>query len=203
MMLVEDNTIVCREEKIENIINNYFTNIATHLKLKPTKIDPKANLESIIDTFQNYGSLQRIKLANFRSKSGLKFNSVSELDVKKEIFNLYSKKATKKGDIPTKILKKSINAYLSELTIFINDCLKRGVFPDDLELADITPILKKEDSLNKENYGHVSILPRLSKVFEKQIDSFMKNNFSFYLCGFRKNHNGQYSLLKMIENWKK
>ena len=110
MMLVEDNTIVRREEKIENIINNYFTNIATHLKLKPTKIDPKANLESIIDTFQNYGSLQRIKLANFRSKSGLKFNSVSELDVKKEIFNLYSKKATKKGDIPTKILKKSINA---------------------------------------------------------------------------------------------
>ena len=36
------------------IMNNYFTNITTHLKLKPTKIDPKANLESIIDTFQNH-----------------------------------------------------------------------------------------------------------------------------------------------------
>ena len=207
MMLAEDNTIVRGEEKIENFMNNYFTNIATHLKLKPNKINIKANLESIIDTFQNYGSVQRIKLSNFHSKSGLKFNSVSELDVKKEIFNLYSKKATKKGDIPTKILKKRINAYLSELTILINNCLKRGVFPDDLKLADITPILKKEDSLNKENYRPVSILPRLSKVFErilyKQIDSFMKNNFSFYLCGFRKNHNGQYSLLKMIENWKK
>ena len=31
----------------------------------------------------------------------------------------------------------------------------------------------------------------------------MKNKFSPYLCGFRKNHNAQYSLLKMIENWKK
>ena len=31
----------------------------------------------------------------------------------------------------------------------------------------------------------------------------MKNKFSSYLCGFRKNHNAQYSLLKMIENWKK
>ena len=47
----------------------------------------------------------------------------------------------------------------------------------------------------------------MSKVFEriiyKEIDSFMKNNFSRYLCGFRKNHNAQYSLLKMIKNCKK
>ena len=207
MMLVEDNGIVRNEEIIANIMNNYFTNITTHLKLKPTKIDPKANLESIIDTFQNHESVQRIQLANFHSKSSLKFNSISELDVKKEILNLSSKKATRKGDIPAKILKNSINTYLSELTILINNCLKEGVFPDDLKFADINPIFKKEDTLNKENYRPISILSHLSKVFErilyKQIDNFMKNKFSPYLCGFRKNHNAQYSLLKMIENWKK
>ena len=27
--------------------------------------------------------------------------------------------------------------------------------------------------------------------------------FSLFLCGFRKNHNSQYSLVKMIEVWKK
>ena len=207
MMLVEDNGIVRNEEIIANIMNNYFTNITTHLKLKPTKIDPNANLESIIDTFQNHESVQRIKLANFHSKSSLKFNNVSELDVKKEILNLSSKKATKKGHIPAKILKSSINIYLSELRILINNCLKEGVFPDDLKLADITPIFKKEDSLNIENYRPISMLSHLSKVFErilyKQIDSFMKNKFSPYLYGLRKNHNAQYSLLKMIENWKK
>ena len=46
----------------------------------------------------------------------------------------------------------------------------------------------------------------LSKVFErilyKQIDSSMEK-FSTYLCGIIKNHNAQYLLLKMIENWKK
>ena len=190
MMLVENNEIVREEEIIANIMNNYFTNSTTHLKLKPTKIDPRTNLESIIDTFQNQESVQRIKLANFHSKSSLTFNSVSELDVKKEILNLSSKKATRKGDIPAKTLKSSINAYLSELTILINNCLKKGFFPDDLKPADLTPIFKKEDSLNKENYRLVSILPHLSKVIEriiyKQIDSFMKNKFSPYLCGFRK-----------------
>ena len=152
MMLVEDKEIVREEEIIANIMNNYFTNITTNLKLKPTKIDPKVNLESIIDIFQDHESFQRIKLANFHSKSSLKFNGVSELDVKKEILNLSCKKATRKGDIPAKILKNSINTYLSELTTLISNCLKEGVFPDDLKLADITPIFKKKDSLNKENY---------------------------------------------------
>ena len=91
------------------------------------------------------------------------------------------KKATRKGDIPAKILKNSINAYLSELKILINNCLKKGVFPNDFKPADITPIFKKEDSLNKENYWPVSILSYLSKVFErilyKQIDSFTKSKF--------------------------
>ena len=209
-MLVENNEIVREEEIIANIMKNYFTNITTHLKLKPTKTDPKTNLESIRDTFQNHESVQRIKLANFHSKSSLKFNSLSELDVKKEILNLSSKKATRKGHIPAKILKWSINAYLSELTILISNCLKKGVFPDDLKLADITPIFKKEDSLNKENYRPVSILPHLSKVLErilyKQIDSFMKNKFSPYLCGFRKNHNkitfeNDRKLEKAIRQW--
>ena len=128
MMLVEDNEIIREEEIIANM-NNYFTNITTHLKLKPTKIDPKANLRSIMNTLQNHESVQRIRLANFHSKSSLKFNSVSGIDVKKEILNLPSKKATRKGDIPAKTLKNSINAYLSELKILITNCLKKRVFP--------------------------------------------------------------------------
>ena len=54
-----------------------------------------------------------------------------------------------------------------KLFLHIANCLKKGVFPDDLKLADITPIFKKEHSLNKENYRPVSILPHISKVFER------------------------------------
>ena len=68
-------------------------------------------------------------MASFDYKSSLKL---------KEILNLSSKKATRKGDIPVRILKNSINAYLIELTLFINTCLIKGVvFADDLKLADI------------------------------------------------------------------
>ena len=67
MTLVEDNGIVGKEEIVANIMNNYFSNITTHLKLKPTKIDPRANLESITDTFKNHESVQRIKLKQLKN----------------------------------------------------------------------------------------------------------------------------------------
>ena len=67
-MHLENNEIVREEEGIVSM-NNYFANITTHIKLKPTKIDPKMNLKSV----------QGIKLASFHSTSSLKSDSVSEL----------------------------------------------------------------------------------------------------------------------------
>ena len=114
---------------------------------------------------------------------------------KKESMNLSSKRVTKKGDIRAKILKDSLSVYTKELTTIINNCLKDGLFPNELKLADVSPVFKKDD-LNKENYRPVSILSHMSKVFErifyKQIDRFMTSKFSPFLCGFGKNHNSQY-----------
>ena len=66
------------------------------------------------------------------------------------------------------------------MTFMINDCIEKGIFPDDLKLADVSPIFKKEDNFKKENYRPVSILPHISKVFErilyKQTDTFMTTN---------------------------
>ena len=96
---------------------------------------------------------------------------------------------------------------MKEIIFIINDCIKNGIFPDDLKLADVASIFETEDSFKKENYRPVIILLHMSKDFErilyKQIDTFMAIKFSPYLCSFRKNHNAQYSLLKMIETWKK
>ena len=41
------------------------------------------------------------------------------------------------------------------------------------------------------------------RILYKQIDTFMTTKFCPCLCGFRKSHNAQYSLLKMIETGKK
>ena len=73
-----------------NIMSKYFIDITTHRKLKLNNINPKANLESITDNFQNHEGVQKIKLVYFRTKSSLKLDSVSDLDVKKEILKVPS-----------------------------------------------------------------------------------------------------------------
>ena len=49
-------------------------------------------------------------------------------------------------------------------------------------LAEFSPVFKKEDDLEKENYGLVSVLSHVPKIFEKimyqQIEDFMKEKLS-------------------------
>ena len=82
-----------------------------------------------------------------------------------------------------------------------------SVFPQKLKQAEVIPLYKKLDPLNKENYRPISLLPYLSKVSEKiiykQINSYMEDELTKYLTGFRKLHDTQYSLLTMLEKWKR
>ena len=66
---------------------------------------------------------------------------------------------------------------------------------------------KKNDRLLKINYRPVSILPTVSKIYEKilyvQIYEYFNKIFSEYLCGFRKDHSTQHCLLFMLEKLNK
>ena len=88
-----------------------------------------------------------------------------------------------------------------------NDSNNNLKFPDSLKLADITPIHKKDDTTNKQNYRPVSILPSVSKLFERnmfeQISDYIDKFLSPYLCGFRKGYSTQHSLVVMLETWRK
>ena len=75
-----------------------------------------------------------------------------------------------------------------------------------MKLADITALHKKGRKDNKENYRPVSILPTLSKIFERilfeQISGFFDNFLSEKQCGFRKGYSTQYCLVNLLEKWK-
>ena len=53
------------------------------------------------------------------------------------------------------------------LTNCINEAIKNKKFPYSLKLSNVVPVHKKKDATDKTNYRPVSILPLLSKVFEK------------------------------------
>ena len=71
---------------------------------------------------------------------------------------------------------------------------------------DVTPVFKKKDPLNKENYRPVIVLPCIAKIFknlmQKQINGYINNYCSPYLCGYRKSFITQLAL-SLTEKWKK
>ena len=77
--------------------------------------------------------------------------------------------------------------------------LKTGNFPDNLKLADITPVFKKKNPFHKVNYRTVSVFLSISKLFEKlmqkQISGYINNYLSLYLCGYRKGFSSQQALM--------
>ena len=64
--------------------------------------------------------------------------------------------------IPAKMLKSTTDIHVSLLTKIINSSIRNGCFPDELKAAEVTPVFKKNDDLEKENYRPVSVLPLLS-----------------------------------------
>ena len=136
-----------------------------------------------------------------RIKSSFKYPEVFSLkifnfnveNVKKEINNISSKKATPKGDIPVKILKWNFDIISPVLTECYSQNIKNLTFLNELKNADISPVYKKKDHHDKSNYRPVGILPLLSKPFERilyeQIDNYTKDML----------FSSQHSLLAMFE----
>ena len=123
-------------------------------------------------------------------------NTVNYTDIVEEISKLDSTKGNGcDNNIPTKTLKNCSESTISILHNLFNKTISNGIFPDELKSANITPIFKKENPLDKKNYRPISVLPIVSKLFErliqKQINTYINTFLSPYLCGFRKGYRAQ------------
>ena len=121
--------------------------------------------------------------------------------------NLNVKKSSTYGSIPESILEQCVDAYLPYLTDSINYSLRESTFPEELKHSEVISVYKKLDSLKKENYRPVGLLPHVSEVLERiiyqQINTYIKGKLSKCLTDFRKSHGTQYLLVTILEKWKK
>ena len=80
--------------------------------------------------------------------------------------------------------------FYSFLTETINDSFQTGNFSNELKLAEVMPVYKKRNPLNKENYRPVRVLSHVSKIFEKiiyeQINSSRNLGFLIYCADSEK-----------------
>ena len=84
----------------------------------------------------------------------------------------------------------------------MNKTFETCKFPNFMIKAQVLPLFKKTDPLNKENYRPVSVLPTISKIFERsvhyQLSTFMDEYFNPFLAAFRKEFGCQSTLLRPL-----
>lgn len=210
--LVKDDKIISKDEEVAETFNEFFKNSVKSLNIPENSCltgntrnltDP---IDIIIKKFENHPSILNIK-DKIDIDNKFSFYKLNKSDIEYEIKNLKSGKATTFLNIPVKQLKKVIQIIVEPLTEIWNiEVIENRKFPSKLKCADLTPIFKKLECIFVNNYRPISILPIVSKIFErliqKQLNLYVDKYLSQYLCGFRKGYNTQYVLLSMIEKWK-
>ena len=130
----------------------------------------------------------------------------TKIRLKKEINRLNKNKASQKSDIPIKIIHDNVDIFADFIAESFKGTIKTSNISNCLKLADITPLHKKGRRDNKEHYRPVSILPALSKIFERilfeQISVFFDKFLSDQQCRLRKGYSTQLRLLNLLEKWK-
>ena len=81
----------------------------------------------------------------------------------------------------------------------INDSLLKESFPESMQLGNTTPVHKKYEPTDKEDYRPLTVLPLLSKILERlfydQFKEYLEQFLNSLLYDFRKAHSNQHAIL--------
>ena len=184
------NHEVSNKQHLANEFNEFFTGIGPELS---EQIQPPENLD-----YKSF--LTKVITTEFT------FNDINENDVIKEIASLADKSSCGYDELSSILLKKIANAIKPALALIINQSLHTGIFPTKLKIAKVLPLFKnKGDSHLFDNYRPISLLPTISKIFErvvhKQLYDYFAENDLFYKSqyGYRKGHSTELAALEIAD----
>ena len=177
-------------------LNDYFASISEYINTNDviTSAPDLTKLETYISS--------KIPLDTFFRIPKITVNQVSEF-----INGLNPAKATGLDGIGPRILKLASTVLSPSITALINKSIETATFPDQLKMAKLYPIHKGGSKSDPANYRPISILPTISKFFEKHINKHLVAFLNKYKVihanqsGFRQKHSCQTALVKLIDQW--
>ena len=149
----KDGKIITDLKVIVSEFNNYFSTVESDLA-KQFETDSKSD-------FRSY--LKNTISSNFT------FRNINIHDVNKIFNDKKTKTSTGHDNISNKLLKSLQEVISKSLTLIINQSLNTGIFPQKLKLAKVIPIYKKGEKTKLQNYRPISLLPSISKIFERVV----------------------------------
>ena len=132
------------------------------------------------------------------------FSHTSEIEIVSIIKTLLNKNSSGPDCLTNRMIKKEPYIFAKLLKPLINESISLGIFPTELKIANVIPIFKKGEKTNLNNYRPISLLPVISKIFEKVINSQLgiiiddgyidDNQF-----GFRRGHSTEDAVIRFVD----
>lgn len=185
---IVDGQPVSDPKTIANELNSFFLNIADNIT---------SDIDEPTETFESYLGPSKPKQFSFKE--------VNSDTIGKAIDSLKCKRTLDCDGLTTELIKLCKFELLDPLKLIINQCIRAEIFPDSLKIARVSAIHKKGDTHIFDNYRPISILPVLSKIFERilhiQLTEYFTENKLFYdgQYGFRQNHSTEYAALELTD----
>ena len=120
-----------------------------------------------------------------KSEFVMETKALSMNELKDAFYSLKSNKSPGYDNISYNVIKKCLGSLCEPLKYLFNLSIEKGVFPDDLKIARVTPIYKGEGSSDVSNYRPISVLPCFSKILEhimynRLYKYLIENNILFF-----------------------
>lgn len=144
----------------------------------------------------------------YRSQDLFCFEMASNEDIIKCLLDIKSNAIGEDG-VSLKFLKLILPHIVSTLTHIVNYILMVRTFPKLWKVANVIPVAKKKYAIEPADFRPISILPALSKVFEKFLANQILNHLrrhkllTDFQSGFRKNHSCATAMVKILEDIRK
>ena len=173
-------------------LNQHFN--TTSERLTPKLRKSSEELRSIIDNLPDHAAHSFV------------LRPTTYEEVKSAINKCRNDCSTGPDSIPINLLKPVSDFIISPLTHIINSFIESSVFPKVWKEARISPIPKIPSPQTLSDYRPVSVLPVLSKVYERiimiQLTNFIDQARKYQQTqhGFRKSHSTVTCLLKMRDD---
>jgi len=184
----KSGTIITDPTIIANEFNDFFVNVGPTLA------------SQIHNSGKNYYEYLNVPCPN-----SMFSKPIVESEILKIINAFDQNKSAGHDNIGNFIIKKVANEIVHPLTTIFNLSLLTGHVPNQLKLAKIVPIHKKEDPEIFSNYRPISLLPCFSKilerlVFNRSIDFINNNNIlNPKQFGFRANHSTSMAIMQLVD----
>ena len=177
-------------------VKKIYSSLKSH-KMKNQPNHERPSVHTLNDYFTQIGPILSNKInVSYedeipRNLTSMVLTETTPNEVSKILKTLKNKYSTGPDGISNAILKCCSPIIETYLCTFINRCIREQVFPQQLKIAKVIALYKKDNKLLPENYRPISLLSTISKIFEKviykQMYSFFTKNklFSSNQFGFR------------------